>query len=37
MLKNNAYILVIEIGLNFVCYILVKGLSNFFWDRQETN
>jgi hypothetical protein len=37
MLKNNTYILVIKIGLDFICYILVKRLSNFFRDRQETN
>jgi hypothetical protein len=32
MLKNNAYALIIEIRLNFIYYILVKGLSNFLRD-----
>jgi hypothetical protein len=37
MLKNNTYILVIKIKLNFIRYILIKGLNNFFQDRQKTN
>jgi hypothetical protein len=37
MLKNNAYILIIKIRLNFVYYILVKGLNNFFRDWQKIN
>jgi hypothetical protein len=37
MLKNNAYILVIKIKLDFIYYILIKRLSNFFRDWQETN
>jgi hypothetical protein len=29
MLKNNAYILVIKVKLDFIYYILIKRLSNF--------